>query len=309
MKRLACVLLVSCYGLASASLPRSWLDRLGHTAMLNGWGHVLDGYGYTNDPLGLRTNVTRNLGLTANSDGNLTNDGTRSFAYDAEDRLATNWVAGAWKSEFVYDGLGRRRIERDYSWNSSAWLSTSETHYIYDGWLVIQERNGANAVQVTYTRGLDLSGTLQYAGGIGGLLARTDGNGSTFYHSDGAGNITGPVDANENMAARYLYGAFGRVTAQWGPLAAVNAMQFSSMPRHANSGMSLYPFRAYGPTFQRFLNHDPIGESGGINLHGFVGNSALNRLDPFGLAYGDWWHPRSYFGSPPGVTVMPNGEL
>jgi RHS repeat-associated protein len=218
-------------------------------------------------------------------------------------------VAGAWKSEFVYDGLGRRRIERDYSWNSSAWLLTNETHYIYDGWLVVQERNGANAVQVTYTRGLDLSGTLQYAGGIGGLLARTDGNGSTFYHADGAGNVTGLIDANENMAARYLYGPFGRVTAQWGALASSNAMQFSSMPRHANSGMSLYPFRAYDPSIQRWTSRDPIGEAGGVDLYGFVGNSPLNRIDPFGLAYGDWWDPRSYFGNPPGVTVMPNGDL
>ncbi len=35
----------------------------------NRWGHVLDGYSYTHDPLGLRTNITRNLGLTTNSFG------------------------------------------------------------------------------------------------------------------------------------------------------------------------------------------------------------------------------------------------
>ncbi|MGA2662960.1 MAG: RHS repeat-associated core domain-containing protein, partial [Verrucomicrobiota bacterium] len=423
--------------------------RLDYTGLLNRWGRVLDGCGYTEDPLGLRTNVTRNLGLTTNSlavgydsigqlvswsgketggalrqneqfgfgydrahnlssrtsgaliqtfntdvvnqltnitrggaltvsgvttvpaasvtvngqtaqtngdftfastnntlingqnsftivarnasglgttnivsvnlpssvalqydlNGNLTSDGTRSFAYDAEDRLATNWVAGAWKSEFVYDGLGRRRIVRDYGWQGSQWVKTNETRYLYDRFLVLQERDSNNAVQVTYTRGLDLSGTLQYAGGIGGLLGRTDGNGSTFYHSDGAGNVTGLIDANENMAARYLYGPFGRVTAQWGALASSNAMQFSSMPRHANSGMSLYPFRAYDPSIQRWTSRDPIGEAGGVDLYGFVGNSPLNRIDPFGLAYGDWWDPRSYFGNPPGVTVMPNGDL
>src|SRR5713226_212002 len=39
---------------------------------------------------------------------------------------------------------------------------------------VIQERTGTNNTPaVSYTRGLDLSGTLEGAGGIGGLLARS----------------------------------------------------------------------------------------------------------------------------------------
>jgi hypothetical protein len=35
-----------------------------------------------------------------------------------------NWVPTAWKSEFVYDDNHRRRIERNYSWNGSAWTLT-----------------------------------------------------------------------------------------------------------------------------------------------------------------------------------------
>ncbi len=42
----------------------------------------------------------------------------------------------------------------------------------------------------TYTRGLDLSGTLEGAGGIGGLLARTLSGASYYYHADGNGNVT-----------------------------------------------------------------------------------------------------------------------
>jgi RHS repeat-associated protein len=33
----------------------------------------------------------------------------------------------------------------------------------------------------------------------------------------------------------------------------------------------------------KWLNQDPIGEEGGLNLYGFVGNSPINRVDPFGL--------------------------
>ena len=48
---------------------------------------------------------------------------------------------------------------------------------------VIQERN---VPQVTYTRGLDLSGSLEGAGGIGGLLGRTahgGAAGATYAHA------------------------------------------------------------------------------------------------------------------------------
>jgi RHS repeat-associated protein len=38
-----------------------------------------------------------------------------------------------------------------------------------------------------------------------------------------------------------------------------------------------------------WLNRDPIEEKGGLNLYGFVGNTPLNRIDPFGLEDGNLW--------------------
>ena len=57
------------------------LARLDYTALVNYWGHVLDGYSYSMDPLGLRTNITRNLGLTTN---------TVSVGYDNIEQI-TSW--------------------------------------------------------------------------------------------------------------------------------------------------------------------------------------------------------------------------
>jgi RHS repeat-associated protein len=238
----------------------------------------------------LTSTLPANIVLQSDANGNLSNDGARSFGYDAENHLTNITVSDQWKSDFLYDGLGRRRIARDYTWQSGAWTLTSEVRYIYDEMLIIQERDSNNAAKVTYTRGLDLLGSLQVAGGIGGLLARTDANGSTFYHVDGNGSVTALIDSSQYISARYLYDPFGRPTARWGRLAELNAMQLSSIPRHSHSGLSLYPFRAYDPNFQRWLNPDPIGEQGGMNLFAFVGNNPINKVDPLGTTEIDWHH-------------------
>jgi len=233
----------------------------------------------------LTLNLPASVSLNFDGNGNLTNDGTRSFGYDAENQLTNITLAASWKSEFVYDGLNRRRIVRDFTWQSGAWVLTNETRNVYDGNQAIQERDTNGNPTVTYTRGLDLGGGLQQAGGIGGLLARSDTNGSTFYHADGMGNVTALMDGSENIVARYLYNPFGKLIGQWGRLATANTMQFSSMPQLR--GIVLFPFRGYEPNFQRFLNEDPIQEAGGINLHRFVRNNPTRFFDPLGLMGGD----------------------
>jgi hypothetical protein len=50
-----------------------------------------------------------------------------------------------------------------------------KTRKVYESMNVVQERTSANTPTVAYTRGLDPSGTLQGAGGIAGMLARSHG--------------------------------------------------------------------------------------------------------------------------------------
>ncbi len=233
----------------------------------------------------ISVNLPTNVVCSYDGNGNLTSDGTRGFFYDAENELTNVTVTNGWKTEFVYDGFGRRRIEKDYTWTNSNWTKTNETHFVFDGMLPIQERDASDNVLVSYTRGLDLSGTRSGAGGIGGLLARTDANGTTYYHSDGAGNVTAMMDSQQNIVARYLYDPFGRQLGKWGAMADANRFRFSSKEFNANSGLYYYGFRFYDPGVQRWLNRDPIGEIGGLNLHEFVVNSPLNLVDPYGLAF------------------------
>jgi RHS repeat-associated protein len=336
--------------IAAVSLPNGatvnntydGLARLTGTALADQFGHVLDGYVYGLDALGLRTNITRNLGLTTNTvavgydgiceltgwsgreaggtlrhneqlayaydaAGNLlANDGTRSFAYDAENQLTNVLVSNAWRVGFVYDGLNRRRISRYYAWQGG-WVETNEVHYIYDGLLVLQERDTNNNPQVTYTRGLDLSLSRQGAGGIGGLLARTDTNGSTYYHADGNGNITAMMDGNQDIVARYRYDGFGKLLGKWGSLADANTYRYSSKDYDRNSGMYYYGFRFYEPNFQRWLNRDPIGENGGFNLYRFNHNRPIVEVDPLGFGPNIITDGSSSYSSSGSMYAAPDG--
>ncbi|HTB84466.1 MAG TPA: RHS repeat-associated core domain-containing protein [Candidatus Sulfotelmatobacter sp.] len=217
------------------------------------------------------------------NNGNLTNDGVRSFGYDAENEMTNMMLAGAWRTDFIYDGMHRRRIERDYSWSGSSWVKTNETRFVYDGNLVVQERDTNNNVLVTYTHGLDLSSSMSGAGGVGGLLARSDANGSVFYHADGNGNVTALIDGYENIVGRYEYDPFGKLTGMWGKLAAANTYRFSSMSANDRAGTVAYTYRTYLPTLQRWAQNDPMQERGGLNLYQFVRNSPVGLTDVYGL--------------------------
>ena len=140
-------------------------------------------------------------------------------------------------------------------------------------------------------RGPDLSRSLQGAGGISGLLARTDMGqwiagsafATAFYHSDANGNVTCLMYPDGTLAAKYLYDPFGNMLAQSGSLASANRYRFSSKEWDSNSGLNYFGYRFYDPNLQRWPNHDPIGERGGINLYAYVGNNPVNRIDPLGL--------------------------
>ena len=238
--------------------------------------------------------------------GNLLSDGKRGFAYDDENQLIRVTVTNTWKAEFAYDGKMRRRIRTECTWNGTTWVTNQIVLYVYNRNLVIQERDANNLPLVTYTRGKDLSGSLEGAGGIGGLLARTDHStlnpqlSTAFYHCDGNGNITALISSNQTLVAKYLYDPYGNILSQSGPLADANLYRFSSKEFHVNSGLVYYLYRFYEPTLQRWVNMDPLDEvgfevsrGGGIdglhdnpNRYDFVANDPVSSMDPFGLEYG-----------------------
>ena len=74
-------------------------------------------------------------------------------------------IASASSTRWARLAPRRRRVTREEIKGSSGWGLASETRYVYDGMRVIQERTSNGVPTVAYTRGPDLSGTLEGAGG------------------------------------------------------------------------------------------------------------------------------------------------
>ena len=227
------------------------------------------------------------LSFAYDQNGNITGDGRRIFEYDAENQLTNVTIASVSQTQLVYDGLGRLRIRREFAWQGGAFVPNGETRYIYDGMRVVQERNGDNLPTVEYTRGVDLSGSLEGAGGIGGLLAlsRLDCVEPTpaFYHADGNGNITALINSKQAIVAQYLYDSFGNLLAQSGSWSDLNRVRFSSKEHIPSIGLYYYGYRFYDPNLQRWINRDPLGEFADLNLYRFSYNAPLNYVDSDGL--------------------------
>jgi RHS repeat-associated protein len=64
---------------------------------------------------------------------------------------------------------------------------------------------------------------------------------------------------------------------------AVNELKPCHTPKKTG-GVTVYGYRHYTPKTGQFLGRDPIGENGGMNLYGFVGNDGVDSIDSYGLS-------------------------
>lgn len=101
---------------------------------------------------------------------------------------------------------------------------------------------------------------------------------------DGNGNVTALVDASTALAsAEYEYGPFGEQLRATGPMAETNPFQFSTKYTDGASGLVYYGYRFYNPQLGLWLNPDPLGEEGGLNLYQAFFNAPTDYVDVDGL--------------------------
>ena len=145
----------------------------------------------------------------------------------------------------------------------------------YDDWNLVHEIRVSGSYQtshVDYFWGPDLSGTLQGAGGVGGLVAVSVDGDFYFPGYDNNGNVIGYWDERGRLAAEFVYDAFGNPVGGHDAPYVHLPHRFSTKYHDAETDLYYYGYRYYSPSLGRWLSRDPIGEKDKSNLYLFVGN-------------------------------------
>jgi len=204
------------------------------------------------------------------ADGNLLRDGRWNYTWDAENRLTgmtvNTTVGPQYQLTFAYDAKGRR-MEKIVSLGNASTLNyqpATTNLFAYDGWKLIAELRTPNSAHRTYTWGSDVSGSMQGAGGVGGLLEVSYYGSATtncFPAFDGNGNVAALVNAADGTTlANYEYGPFGEVIRATGPMARANPIRFSTKYDDDESDLLYYGYRYYKASTGTWLSRDPLGE-------------------------------------------------
>ncbi len=206
----------------------------------------------------------------------------RTLSYDYRNRMVEyrNVTSGDVHT-YGYDGLSRRvRRVVDADGVSNGPITT---RYEYDGWRVIEELDGNDAVQATYSYGRYVDEALNMV---------RDGN-VFYYHSDDMYNVMALTDVAGNVVERYEYDSYGRpvdnatLAPQLGqPSSVGNPYLFTGRRYDAETALYYYRTRYLDPEAGRFTTRDTIGIWGDSrnlgNGYTYAGNNPWTMVDPSG---------------------------
>jgi RHS repeat-associated protein len=211
--------------------------------------------------------------------GNMISDGTKTYTWDAENRVTKILYADNSSTEFAYDAKSQRvkTLEKD-----SAGTITSEKRFIWCGGnQPAEERDSSNTVTIRYfSQGEQVLRSIAPADKL-------------FYAKDHLDSVRELTDSTGALRARYDYDLWGNRTKLSGDLDTV--VSFTGHHWHSQSESLETMYRFYRPDLALWSSRDPIGEAGGINLYGYVENYPVNYWDPYGLD--PYWQNRELGGS------------
>jgi RHS repeat-associated protein len=220
------------------------------------------------------------------ANGNMTGDGIRTYTWDAENRLVGIGYVDhpEKKSSFQYDGLNRRAVMVETHGSAS----TTST-FLWDGTDLLMEQT-EKETKWYYPQG------------------EIHGKESLFYVSDRLGSVRETVNQDHLITARMSYTAYGETQTALTPFVGkAPDYRYAGLFFHEQSGLYLAVFRAYDPKAGRWINRDPIGEDGGVNLYAYSETDPVSNLDVLGLKTFIVYKPLPHSEIFPGGVEAPPG--
>jgi RHS repeat-associated protein len=207
---------------------------------------------------------------------------TETFEHDADGNMIARTFGGAttyykWDNSDKLTSIKRVSFEESYQYDTEGLRKSKgeDARYVSSGALSLADQLPSNSI--SYIQGHQLLGMLQ-------------GGNYYWYISDGLGTVRLVVSSNGTTSSTYAGDEFGRQTAVSGSAGLRQHTYVGALGVRnevaTNSELLLMGQRYYDPTLGRFLNQDPIGFVGGLNMFTYVGNSPVDRVDPSGL---DWY--------------------
>lgn len=222
--------------------------------------------------------TTRHAAYDAN--GNLTALGDRVYVYNDDQRLKQAKLDdGTFLGSYQYDGMGRRYRK------GAVGLGYIINHYDASGNLIVEATDNGNTIRAEYV----------YLNGE--RLAKIDSATNNVYHyiNDHLGTPVKMINQSGQVVWSAAYTPFGE--AHVDPSSTVeNNFRYRGQYYDAETGLHYNWHRYYDPSLGRYLESDPIGQSGGLNLYAYAGSDPVNASDPFGLFMYAWGLNMSAYG-------------
>lgn len=206
-------------------------------------------------------------GYTYSTDGNLTNDGTFKYEFNTERMMTRVRNAGtnAIISDYLYDPALRQRQKN---------VGGTKTNFYYAGWQRLSDYDATAGTPGT------LLNRYVYGTGLDEVLIQiTSGGTKTYYHGNHQGSVIATTNSSGNVVNRYKYSPYGESPSMSGTTHGYTGQRFDS-----ETGLYYYKMRYYSPKLGRFLQADPIGYGGGLNLYSYIGGSPISSTDPMGTS-------------------------